>query len=365
MLNLNESQTLILYTIIFLLSISIGSIYQKKILKSSKVFSFSNRIAMILVIFFPVLIASIRYEVGTDFFNYYFYFFTIRNYSIFDILFNEADPLYGILNKFADLFFGDAWGIFFLSSFFTLFITLKALEHYRKVISISFALLIYYCLFYGLTLNIVRQMIAVAIVFYCYIYIIEKQPFKYIIGLLIASLFHISSLFLLPLYFLKNSTGFKYKQILFLMIILTSPIYVYLVTIFMLNLEISKFATSYSFDFSTGGIGFLIWILPTLIPIFIFKKRALSIEPKYEPLFSIYLLQIPLSYLGYFSVHASRMAYYSSIVEVVLIPLIIRCLPNRSNKILVAVYFVFWYIFKFIFQFFINGGAEIFPYKTQ
>lgn len=64
----------------------------------------------------------------------------------------------------------------------------------RKYISFSWSLFIYYSMFYMTSLNLTRQFIAIAIVFYATKYIIRGMNINYLIWVFVASLFHSSAL---------------------------------------------------------------------------------------------------------------------------------------------------------------------------
>ncbi|MDG3374998.1 EpsG family protein, partial [Vibrio parahaemolyticus] len=92
----------------------------------------------------------------------------------------------------------------FIFSFVTLLIIIKSLSLYINKDAVSVSYFVYLCLFFPQSLNIMRQSLAVAIVFWGLQYILEKCPRKYVITILLAVGVHISALIALPLYFLLN-----------------------------------------------------------------------------------------------------------------------------------------------------------------
>lgn len=76
----------------------------------------------------------------------------------------------------------------------------------RRISSFPCMLLSYYMAFYFLTMNATRQFCAIAIVFYFTRYLYRKQPLKYLLGIVLAMLFHKSAavgVLLLALDFLR------------------------------------------------------------------------------------------------------------------------------------------------------------------
>lgn len=380
--NLNNLQSLILYSFVFLISIILANIYQEKyfnenIIKGSIDNNYSTKINkkqnsfiaqniwLILIISLPVILSSTRFGIGTDYFTYTYLYDANKNRTIADILLNDEERLFTIIYPISRILFKDVWGVFFISSFITMFFIIKTLNYYGKKISIGLSLFIYFCLLYGISYNAVRQIMAAAIVFYAYHYILEEKPLKYCLLVILSAQIHNSTYVCLLFYLLKYTKGKKYtiKRICFYIIIIFSPILIFIFLNILKSFKISRFS-SINFDFTNFGVGFLIYLLPVIVPVLLCRKSLLKENPKYDLFINILLLEIPLQYLGYFNLHAYRVVYYASIIEVILIPLIINSVTNQRNKIILNTYFIVWYIFKFVFDFYINGGAEIFPYSS-
>lgn len=380
--NLNEFQSLILYFSCFTISILFAYIYEKEYKynanamvgskQSNKCIRIKNNynvviqnILLILVITIPVILASIRYGIGTDYFNYNYLYDINKDRSIMEIGLSDSERLFTIIYVIVNILFKDVWGVFFISSLITMFFVIKTINYYRDKISMSMALLIYFCVLYAVSYNAVRQIMAVAIVFYAYRYILEEKFLKYCLLVILAAQIHITAYVCLPIYFLKYTKVYKsfFKNILFYMVIIFSPMLIFIALKIIKVFSISRFS-NIDFEFSNLGVGFLIFILPVVIPVLSYRKFLLKVNPKYDLLINILLLEIPFQYLGYFWTYGYRMIYYSSIIEVIIVPLVIRCVPKKNSKIMLIIYFVFWYIFKFIFEFYIRGGTQIFPYRS-
>ena len=79
-----------------------------------------------LIIAPPVIISTIRYDVGTDFFSYVSIYNNINSLpfeTVWQYYGNE--PMYLFLNKLAYFLFKNEWGIFFLSSLFIHFFLIR------------------------------------------------------------------------------------------------------------------------------------------------------------------------------------------------------------------------------------------------
>ena len=76
------------------------------------------------------------------------------------------------------------------------------LKRYEGQISTGLGFFIYLLLFYNTSLNVVRQGIAIPIILYSFKFIDDRKPVSYLLFVLIAGSFHISSIVVLPFYYL-------------------------------------------------------------------------------------------------------------------------------------------------------------------
>lgn len=112
----------------------------------------------------------------------------------------NMDAVYGAERSFLiivwilQLFSKSPVYLFFIFSFVTNALILLRLWEFKSSISFPWAFLYFYACFYFFTFNIVRQMVAVAIIFWGTRYIQKKNYLKYILTLVVASLFHQSAL---------------------------------------------------------------------------------------------------------------------------------------------------------------------------
>ena len=154
-----------------------------------------------LYIFFAYLIITIpqafRYMVGIDYRNSYelateFGRFTDVTKAI--AYRSSTETAYKIIMFYSvKIFSSPFWG-YSLYSFLTQLFVLKGIWNWKLNISPSVVTFIYLCTFYWRTYNLIRQSLAVAIVFFALVYLYNKRIVRYIILVLIASLFHKSAI---------------------------------------------------------------------------------------------------------------------------------------------------------------------------
>lgn len=118
-----------------------------------------------------------------------------------------------LLIKFLQYFTNDWTYLFFICAVITCYLIILRLWDFRKISSFPIMVAVFYMLYFLRTMNITRQFVAIAIVFYFSRYFFRKKYISYIIGVIIASLFHISSLMAFAIFALDF---FKWKELKFL-----------------------------------------------------------------------------------------------------------------------------------------------------
>lgn len=151
----------------------------------------------------PVLLAGFRYGVGTDYYNYEYDY---SNYS--GMGFSELLAANGILNGWGEwllsrisFYLGGKQAFFALFAFCTYLPVVSALKHYRNT---NWFLVVFAYLLGPFTsgLNIMKQALAVSIVFYGLRFVYDRKPFRYLLMIVLAMSVHTSAVIALPLYVL-------------------------------------------------------------------------------------------------------------------------------------------------------------------
>lgn len=169
-------------------------------------YNFVRNILTFIALALPVMMAALRAEtVGTDMKVYVIPFYekavTSNTFNELYGIFNYqllSDPGYFMLTWLCSRISDDFHvGLFFYELIVIVF-TYKALKRYNGVngikISIPLAMLWFYMMFFNQSLNIVRQMIAVSIIFFATSYLFNKNYKLYIVWSIIAILMHSSAI---------------------------------------------------------------------------------------------------------------------------------------------------------------------------
>ena len=364
--------SIVVYMLTFAISMIISKLYQNYSIRKNDIMPKYKRVIWFLfIIAGPVFVSSIRYDVGTDYFAYIRWFDNINSLPLGDVIGSYGkEPLYLILNKVAFLLFKEPWGIFLLSSFLIHIFVIAGIDFFKAYLNIPMALFIYYMYHFSYGLNIMRQMIAIAIIFYSLKYIYKKQALKYILLVIIASMFHnsamISLLFYVVVYFLyNNNLNNKVKKILYYITILLSPVIVYFGIEILIKIPIFARYERFIYDEVDLGIGFLISIIPIILPIFIFRKQILTKNRLFEPFIYLLLLNIPFSVVGYIANWGGRIALYTRMFYYILPPILVNSLYIKNNRRVIELYYVIYFLLYYFVQFVIvNNTGEVFPYNT-
>jgi len=144
------------------------------------------------------LYSGFRYGVGID----YFMYAGTQDYTG-EIHSSHMESVWLIIREIIHFFHLTSQAWFLLTSFAITYFFFKGIE--KLSINFYFSLLLFVvCYFYFESMNGVRQYVAVGILFSSFHYVIGKQMWKYLIAVIIASLFHTSALFMLPFIFLMR-----------------------------------------------------------------------------------------------------------------------------------------------------------------
>lgn len=169
-----------------------------------------KKIIILSLIFLLSIISSIRYNVGGDYRTYKLMFENIQNGINV-----KTERAYFLLNKIIPTY----PLLLFVVTFFSLYIIYLALKNlFPKYENFLFSIYVY--LYYlQWNLGTIRQGISIAIFILAIPFLQRKQYFKYCFIILIASLFHKTSIILFPL-FLLPFFSWKFLITMFSLLIL-------------------------------------------------------------------------------------------------------------------------------------------------
>lgn len=156
-----------------------------------------------------IVLESIKYKSGTD---YFFYFNDYQNYFDYHNYHSRYEPLYSLISKFAiKLKMPYHFFLFFYYSvyYFLIGFTIKKYSSYPLA-----SLFLFFCISIGL-MGSNRQLMATAIIFISTFYFFSnhysyKHCFLFLLVVSIAINFHYSALLTLPIVFFKNKISNRF-----------------------------------------------------------------------------------------------------------------------------------------------------------
>lgn len=336
-------------------------------------FRAKKRIFCMFGLLIPIIIGGFRYGVGTDYFNYINIFSEHVKKGFVDI--DGIEVGYTILEQFSSLFAPyDTRMLFAITTALTIIFFYAGLVRFKPQYP-GLITFLYLMTLLPMSFNTVRQGIAVSIVFLALSYAKDKRTIPFIIWCIIASLFHISALLVIPFYFtirismLKNnqsprSLGSRYIIRLIVMISI-----VIAVTINALNLALSipgfdKYEL-YTYMNEDGANLMFYCKLALLVIIFILSKYIILRDNILYNTFimSGAIMEIILLSLGFVSPFIKRQALYFSLLYIILLTLTVRLGSKKSRQVMIYSVIVCYALGFFVVSYFILGQADIIPYK--
>lgn len=368
---MNKLQSVLFYIIMFFLSIFFMKKVEKCYINKDKIKNVSGKIIFFttIAIGIPIIISAIRYKVGTDYNNYIDYYTVYSSLDFSNIIQNANELLFILVIKVAYLF-KEPQIMFAIVAFLTVFITYRAILNKKEKMSIALMFALYIFLYYMYSLNIIRQMLAVSIIFYSYKYIINHNFKKFFLCVIIATLFHTTALLFLPFYFLFPKKENSNKQLVFLARIIV----ILMLLIMLLNYEttIGLITSINGFErfslyeeISTQRVNKQIIINSlVLVVIILFQKPLKKYDKDCSTYIFLYLIGYILNLLGFISPYTKRIAYYFSISEIYLLSALPQITKNKEQKLVVTVLILIYAILMFVISTYTLNIGEIIPYQT-
>ena len=311
-----------------------------------KQFSWGLRASFILIFIFLAL----RYNYGNDYKNYLTIYLNLTNFGLDDI---SDIMIYEPGWIFINILF-QPLGYFLMIAAISLvncLIYYHVISKYVPVKYYWFAIFIYifYPGFMLIHLSAMRQSIAIMIFMYSLNFIIEKKLVRYLLCILMASIFHYSAILLLPLYFINIINGkirLLYGSILGL--IYASIFFFGGMIMPVLMQGIVRYVERYEFYQTAGvvntGFGFL-YYSALFVVVMIFENLQ---ERKNAIIFKISLLSFLLMPLALIIDMTGRMGMYFSPATIIVYPLIAQSENSIRARILFPTTIIIFTIYQFV-----------------
>ena len=227
-----------------------------------------------------------------------------------------------------------------------LYLYTSVIKRCSPIITLSFVLLLLES--YNQSLFVLRQHLAMAIVFFSYQYVIDKKLIKYLIAMAIAFSIHQTAIIALPIFFIYNINSRK----LLITTLLVSSAVLYYTFAYILTRVGGDILYGYdSYLLSDEGTNTTVAILNTLLYIsycFFLKKDVLK-DGINKLLFVVMTIGLLLSYLGIGYNPTSRLLMYYVNTSFLSVPIIASYIQSKSLRFcFVAIILLLFFYLSFL-----------------
>ncbi|UKT63276.1 EpsG family protein [Pedobacter mucosus] len=333
------------YAIIFLILIGFSFLEITSIDGVYKVILFA---VGILILF---ITAGLRFETGGDWTTYTVFFNQIETLPLVlegkALIYNRSymEPAYKLINSLVKTLGGNVQVVFFIIALINSVLLYKALKKYTIYPLVG--LLIYYTsMFFFLDMIATRQGVAVLLFFSSLNFVFERKFWRFLAVMVIAFLFHRSSVLLVPLYFIIHRSFSNRAYII-----------VFFVTLLMFFFQIKWMAglLTITANIIGGANGAIIKVylnsssyganrsltVGTLINIILFaiylsKRKALADYKYFNIFFNLFMVNLIVFFVFYEFIEISnRYRFYFLISNITLLPYLIVVYQEKLSKMLV------------------------------
>lgn len=333
--------------LIYFFSAALSVFFIKRAEKKKK-----RKLSAALGVLIPSVVAAFR-ESGIDLATYRSWYDFIHAGGKYDV-----ELGWNILNKIAPSFAA----LQFLAAFIFFFVSYLAIKKFDAP-NRWLSWLIILSLSTGMLYNMTRQAIAVAFIFLGTAYFSKKKYFKFLISVLLATLFHKTAIImslLLPLYWFIMK---RVKKLILVTAIMSAASILCVPMIVWAVRRLGLFST-YMLDKSFElSLSFLLYTLPPLL-LYAWKPSVFKEDKRVRFCLVLYLFIIPMQFLGMRLPFADRIMFYFRPAIAIAVPLMIARYAeiDKSKVKWIKAGYVLWFIFYHIMMGFLLNENGMYPY---
>ena len=326
--------------------------------KSVKLLKYYRALIFIILALFAGF-RSIR--VGSDT-NMYAHRFERQYLSFLELMTQNTriEIGYRFIEYLASLFSHQYVAILLTTAFVVLFFQLKGIYKLSEQTAVSLFVFITFGI-YTYVFNGARQALAAGVFVYAMTFLIQGHFRKYALWIIVASFFHKSVIFGIPLYFLFR-TKFSTKLFFFLIIATVVVTTFFNVFISYMTLLSEQYAKYQEIEATGGAYLTLAFTLLSLFFVLIRAKVHKKFKKTYDVYLNMFLVGTMIYQVVFFSeayVEMTRIAFYYILTVMFIWPIIFKSLKQKE----IALVFIFFIIVHvFFFSIFIGKMANLNPY---
>lgn len=253
------------------------------------------------------------------------------------------------------------------------------LKNMHKPYPICFGMFVFYSLFYNTSLNMMRQWIAMAILFMAFSYLVSDRKKEYCILVLVACLFHTSAIMgfvILVVYMYSTKKRNNIKIAIFKLDEAVSPIKIFaygcvaLLSLNIITAILSHTGLSKYIGYIQGNNG--LYLLPNqiflrlpMILLFVIRWKKILKEDRLAPFYgSMLVLDLLASQLMSLNVYAFRIGSFFSEYNMLSYSAMVYAgnRKYRTNRYVTLLYVLANMLYYWVYYYVIAGTHATFPY---
>lgn len=290
------------------------------------------------------LVAGLRYNVGTDYSNYYASYLSFKTLPL---KLND-EPGIKVIARVAAIIYDDPGTMMFLAAVITVTLMVVTILRNSEMPWLSVMLYILLCCWHG-CFNGVRQYLAAAVLFAGHYFIKEKRLGCWCLLVFLASMFHITAVIGIVFYFFPK-IQISFKQIIISTICIFIGMKAYDAIFSFIG-----FLKDDTLDFTGVGSGYLtnsinpIRIIVAWVPVvffWAFNRYYNKKDEKFKFYMNMSFLHAVFMTVAFNSTYLGRIGIYTGVYNTLAWPLLLKKLESKSQKILIILmlilYFFYW-----------------------
>lgn len=347
------------YFFIMLITFFLTVFLNKLYCTSAKLTKFSELLIKILIFLTLLLPMGLRYGIGTDYFYTYYPYFNFIGHGT--RYFDEIG--FNLLNIIIYRLFGNFEVLIFITSFIFIYFMSKGIfGNLKKSERAWGVLMLFLSQAYFYSMNMVRQSLAISVIFYSFKFLKNKEYGKYYIWNLIACTLHYSAIIclLFPLFF-KIKPKKKTKLIIISILILCQS---FLSKVLLKIIMSTKYSWYIGSRYTHGISNTVILVNIVLFILSILYEDKNSTSEEYMILNTINYICICLMLLLGWVPLFNRIIRYFTVFQVLLVPKIIYSeTSSKKGFVLKCLLFLVFFV-PMYYQIFLLGGEGVVPYSS-
>jgi transmembrane protein EpsG len=326
---------------------------------SDKIRKLQTRAFLFCTFILLVFFSGFRGDFTSDYKNYASLFDLYNSFDFTEVLKNffYEERGFVLFSRFIGLFTSNAIYLMLITSIIIVFFFLKEFKNDSEQLWLSVLLFVNIGAYYT-SFNIMRHILAAAIVFAGSKYLYNRKFYKYLLIIIIATMFHATAILMLPFYFILNM---KCNKLNFSIITLGTIFLTTFLDKIMSFVFMFVFKRYANYSYGMTGLNLTSVVVPISILIFIIlHKKCFNINnTKNRIWINATIYYVVFSVLGLKIQMIQRFAEYFAPYVLLLIPLVCARIKDKSQRIL---YYFLIVILLIVYNYVILSGTGYDPY---